>query len=221
MVLPFWRVCTLKNREKLKLLKLVALIWQLRWGRMVVVVMRVCWNEMFSGGKNMNLCVGACVLCLYSERTLKQPRWLKAETAEVAESHIYGASSTHTRQIWSNARFTRGPPIAKPIFFIHAQKPTVQLFLSSSQHERLKKNPNPIQLWFSKGSLKCCGEMPDGFTAHFPYGTDASLCGHLSEAFVKGSFWQKANIARVHSGLASRALGADPYHHPPLAPAAL
>lgn len=150
MVLPFWRVCTLKNREKLKLLKLVALIWQLRWGRMVVVVMRVCWNKMFSGGKNMNLCVGACVLCLYSERTLKQPRWLKAETAEVAESHIYGASSTHTRQIWSNVRFTRGPPIAKPIFFIHAQKPTVQLFLSSSQHERLKKTQTLYNYGFQR-----------------------------------------------------------------------
>lgn len=48
--------------------------------------------------------------------------------------------------------------------------------------------------------------MPDEFTAHFPQRTDASWCGYVSAAFIKSQFWQKANITRIYSSLASRAL---------------
>lgn len=77
MLLSFWTVCTLKNREKWKLLKLVALIWLLRqeeWGG--------GWNESILGKKWI------CVLCLYSVGKT-HPGWLKAESAVLAEWHIY------------------------------------------------------------------------------------------------------------------------------------
>lgn len=53
------------------------------------------------------------------------------------------------------------------------QKPTVWPFLSSSPMKGKEKKKDIITLSL-KGSVKCCGEMPDEFTAHFPYRTVAT-----------------------------------------------
>lgn len=113
------------------------------------------------------------VVCIFGEKTSTHAGWLKAEV--LAERHIYSAFSSATREILLNARLTRGPPPAKPIFFIQGQYDRNRLFGHFCLLHRLKEKRKKDRITLSlKGSVKCCGEMPDEFTTHFSYRTVAT-----------------------------------------------